>query len=108
MIPHTGTAAPRRAKTVVVTWLAIFPLVTAVLAAGTPLGLAELSLVLRSLVLTAIVVPTAVLVVLPLLRRLLGQWLATEASPARTSDSTRVASRPCSRARRSKKPSSLA
>jgi len=64
-----------RLRPVLVTWLAIFPLVTLVLAVGTPLGLLDLPLVGRSLVLTAIVVPAAVLGVVPVLRRLLPRWL---------------------------------
>lgn len=47
---------PAPYKTVLVTWLAIFPLVTAVL---------------------AIVVPAAILAVLPPLRRLLDPWLTS-------------------------------
>lgn len=70
------TGPPARHKAVLVTWLAIFPLVTLVLAVGTPLGLMELPLVARSFVLTAIVVPAAVLALLPMLRRLLARWLA--------------------------------
>jgi len=71
-----GTGSPPRHKAVLVTWLAIFPLVTVVLAVGTPLGFGELPLVARAFVLTAIVVPAAVLVLLPVLRRLLAGWLA--------------------------------
>lgn len=68
---------PAPYKTVLVTWLAIFPLVTAVLAIGAPLGLPELPLVLQTFILTAIVVPAAVLAVLPPLRRLLDPWLTS-------------------------------
>jgi antibiotic biosynthesis monooxygenase (ABM) superfamily enzyme len=61
----------RRYRSVLITWLAICPLVTTVLAAGQPLGLGELPLVPRSVILTAIVVPLAVLWVIPALRRAL-------------------------------------
>jgi antibiotic biosynthesis monooxygenase (ABM) superfamily enzyme len=58
-------------RTILITWLAIWPLVTTVLAIGGPLGLTSVPLVLRTLVLTAIVVPAAVLLVVPGIRRAL-------------------------------------
>ena len=66
-----------RYRGVLITWLAICPLVTTVLAAGEPLGFSDLPLVPRSVIMTAIVVPLAVLWVIPALRR------AFQARPAR-------------------------
>jgi antibiotic biosynthesis monooxygenase (ABM) superfamily enzyme len=63
-----SSAVEPRYRRVLITWLAIFPLVTAVLAAGGPLGLGDLPLIARSTVITAIVVPLAVLWVIPALR----------------------------------------
>jgi antibiotic biosynthesis monooxygenase (ABM) superfamily enzyme len=60
-----------RVRSVLATWLAIFPLVTIVFAVGQPLGLAGLPLVVRTVLVTAIVVPVAVLWVVPALRRAL-------------------------------------
>jgi antibiotic biosynthesis monooxygenase (ABM) superfamily enzyme len=73
-MPDRGYGAPLppaepRYRRVLITWLAIFPLVTTVLAAGEPLGLGALPLIARSVVITAIVVPLAVLWVIPALRR---------------------------------------
>lgn len=61
--------AEPRYRSVLITWFAICPLVTTVLAAGQPLGLGDLPLGPRSVILTAIVVPIAVLWVVPALRR---------------------------------------
>ncbi len=57
-----------------VAWLAIFPLVTIVLGLM-PDVLLEGPVLLRSFVLTAVVVPAAVIVVLPRLSRLFSGWL---------------------------------
>lgn len=64
--------AEPRYRSVLITWLAICPLVTAVLAAGQALGFSDLPLVARSVILTAVVVPVAVLWVVPALRRISG------------------------------------
>jgi len=61
----------------VVTWLAIYPTITATLAILDPLGLLHLPLPLRTLVLTVILVPLMVFVLVPALMRLLGTWLRT-------------------------------
>lgn len=58
----------------VVVWLAIFPLVTIGLGVMPDLLLAA-PVIVRSFVLTAIVVPAAVIVVLPRLTRLFSGWL---------------------------------
>jgi antibiotic biosynthesis monooxygenase (ABM) superfamily enzyme len=55
--------------------LAIYPAITAVLAALEPLGILKLALPLRTLVLTAILVPIMVLLPVPLLHRWLAGWL---------------------------------
>ncbi|PJJ71554.1 hypothetical protein CLV46_1103 [Diaminobutyricimonas aerilata] len=70
--PAAPTTAPPRVPSVhvraLITWSAIFPLVTLGLAALTPL-MEQWPLVLRSLVLTAIVVPLAVYLVVPAFMR---------------------------------------
>lgn len=58
----------------VVVWLAIFPLVTIGLGVMPDLLLAA-PVIVRSFVLTTIVVPAAVIVVLPRLTRLFSGWL---------------------------------
>lgn len=57
-----------------VVWLAIFPLVTIVLGLMPDL-LLNAPVLVRSFVLTAIVVPAAVIVILPRLTRFFGGWL---------------------------------
>jgi antibiotic biosynthesis monooxygenase (ABM) superfamily enzyme len=69
------TRRPSRYKLAVVTWLAAFPTVTLILAAFKPLGLMTWPVPLRSLVLTAIMVPTVAFVLVPLLSRALTTWL---------------------------------
>lgn len=66
--------SPSRVRMAVVVWLAIFPLVTIVLGLMPDL-LLETPLIVRSFVLTVIVVPAAVIVVLPRLTRLFSGWL---------------------------------
>ncbi len=61
------TTAPRRQKQALVTWLAIYPSITLVLWLFRPLGLLELPLPLRTLVLTALLVPAMVYVLVPIL-----------------------------------------
>jgi len=57
-----------------VTWLAIFPAITLALAIGEPL-LKGAPLVVRTLVLTAVLVPLMVFVLVPLLQHVLRGWL---------------------------------
>lgn len=70
----TAPAPPSRARLAVVVWLAIFPLVTVGLSVM-PAGLLELPVIVRAFVLTVVVVPIAVIVVVPWLTRRLGGWL---------------------------------
>ncbi|MDQ3849178.1 MAG: hypothetical protein M3296_00980 [Actinomycetota bacterium] len=57
------------------TWLAIYPAITLVLWLFEPLGLLDLPLPLRTLILTAVLVPVMVFVLMPALTRLLRGWL---------------------------------
>ncbi|WP_063753340.1 hypothetical protein [Streptomyces sp. NRRL S-87] len=70
-------SAPGAHRRALLTWLAVYPVITAVLAVLGP-ALAGLPLPLRSLVLTALVVPAVVYVVLPGYARLglavAGRW----------------------------------
>ena len=59
----------RRYRPVLLTWLAIWPLITLLLLFGEPL-LSQLPLPLRTLVLTAVLVPLMSFVVMPRLTRL--------------------------------------
>jgi uncharacterized protein len=73
-----------RYKMAVIIWLAIYPALTITLVLLSPL-LAPLPLVLRTLVVTALLVPIMVYVLLPAMQRLFAAWLApggaTRASP---------------------------
>ncbi|MFJ5548800.1 hypothetical protein [Streptomyces sp. NPDC093225] len=62
-------SAPGAHRRALLTWLAVYPVITAVLAVLGP-ALAGLPLPLRSLVLTALVVPVVVYLVLPCYARL--------------------------------------
>lgn len=65
---------PPKWKTALLIWIAIYPSITIlVLLFGEEL--ARLSLPLRTLVMTGILVPLMVFVLLPLLQKLLGGWL---------------------------------
>lgn len=67
----TSTPAPAtRAVMALLTWLAVYPTLTAVLAVAQPLGLLRLPLALRTLALTLFLVPTTSFLLLPLLLRL--------------------------------------
>jgi antibiotic biosynthesis monooxygenase (ABM) superfamily enzyme len=59
----------------VVTWLAAYPTITAILASFKPLVLMALPLPVRPLVLTVIMVPTVAFVLVPLVSRALARWL---------------------------------
>jgi len=69
---HTAT---RRCKQAAITWLAIYPTITLVLWLFEPLGLFDLPLPLRTLILTAVLVPVMVFVLMPTLTQLFGGWL---------------------------------
>jgi uncharacterized protein len=65
---------PPRYKMALVTWLAVFPAITLVLLALTPV-VSGWPLPLRTLLLTVILVPALTWVVMPRLTRLLRRWL---------------------------------
>jgi antibiotic biosynthesis monooxygenase (ABM) superfamily enzyme len=65
---------PPRWKVAMLTWLGVFPLVTAMVTLGKPL-LDPLPLVARTFALTAVVVPVMVFVVTPALTRAFQFWL---------------------------------
>lgn len=66
---------PPRYKMALLTWLGIFPLITMLLALLGPVWLNHLPLVLRTLVLTAVLIPLMTYVVMPWLTQLFAQWL---------------------------------
>ena len=69
-----GEPAPPRFKMAVVTWLAVFPLATAIFALTHPL-LGGLPTVIRTLVFTIIMVTLMTYVVMPRMTRLFSFWL---------------------------------
>ena len=71
---------PPRWKTAVVVWVAIYPSITLVLWVAGP-SMQSWPLALRTLVITALVVPLMVFLLLPLLQRLLGPWLRRPGEP---------------------------
>lgn len=73
----TSSVRPPRYKSAVVIWLAIFPLITAVLALFGP-ALNALPLVARTFVLTIMLVPIMVYALVPLISWMLNDWLKAE------------------------------
>ena len=74
MSSSSGHRPPPKWKTALLIWLAIYPSITLlVLFFGQ--HLAQLPLMLRTLVMTAILVPLMVFVLLPWLQKLFGTWL---------------------------------
>ena len=69
-----GTAPPPPYKMALLTWITIFPLITAIVAVTGPL-LEELPLVLRLGITTALAVPLMTWIVMPRVTRLLRGWL---------------------------------
>jgi uncharacterized protein len=69
-----GEPAPPRYKMAIVTWLAVFPLATAIFAITHPL-LGGLPTVIRTLVFTLIMVTLMTYVVMPRMTRLFSFWL---------------------------------
>ena len=66
---------PKKWKMAVLIWLAIYPLITFVfIVFAKPLGMIEF-LPLRTLLVTVVVVPIMVFILLPLLQKLLVNWL---------------------------------
>ncbi len=64
---------PQRHRQALLTWIAIYPSVTLISWLFQALGLLELPLPLRTLILTVLLVPTMVYALLPLLSRLCRQ-----------------------------------
>jgi antibiotic biosynthesis monooxygenase (ABM) superfamily enzyme len=74
---------PARHKMAVVTWLAVYPLITAIFLFGGPL-LLELPLGLRTLLITALMVPAMTYLIMPGMARLFRRWLyPSQARPRR-------------------------
>ena len=71
---QAATPPPPRRKMALVTWLAVYPLITGIFWLLGPV-LIQLPLPLRTLVLTAIMVPAMFLVVMPAMTRLFRRWL---------------------------------
>jgi uncharacterized protein len=69
-----GEPAPPRYKMVAVTWLAVYPLITLILVLFGPL-LGLLPMLLRTLVLTAVMVTLMTYVIMPRMTRLFSSWL---------------------------------
>lgn len=67
-------ARPPRYKQAVITWLAVYPALTATLAVLGPL-METWPLPLRTLLVTLLLVPVVVYVILPLLNRVFRGWL---------------------------------
>ncbi|MCZ8167821.1 MAG: hypothetical protein ACK5RV_00660 [Flavobacterium sp.] len=67
---------PKKWKFALMVWMAIYPAITL---ASYLLGdsIKDLALPIRTLIMTAILVPLMVYVLLPLLRKLFGAWLHT-------------------------------
>lgn len=74
-LPRQQTITPPPPyKMALVTWLAIFPLITALFVLSEPI-LRQLPLVLRTAVLTAVTIPLMTWVVMPWMTRLFRRWL---------------------------------
>jgi uncharacterized protein len=69
-----GEPSPPRYKMALVTWIAVFPLITAIFALFGPL-LSQLPTLLRTLILTAVMVSLMTYVIMPRLTRLFSFWL---------------------------------
>ncbi|MGC0417153.1 hypothetical protein [Embleya sp. AB8] len=83
--PAAAPARPSAHRSAFIVWLAVYPTITIALALLTPL-VGELPLLLRTLILTAIVVPIAAYALIPLLHRL-------NASAVRATQRRRLATR---------------
>jgi antibiotic biosynthesis monooxygenase (ABM) superfamily enzyme len=82
--PPASQTMPPRWKTAVLIWLAIYPSLTFLLWLVGP-RIASWALPLRTLILTAVLVPLMVFLVIPAVQRLLAPWLR----PRRASNSER-------------------
>lgn len=65
---------PPKWKFAVMVWIAIYPAITVLSYILVPL-LKDLPIPVRTLIMTLVLVPTMVFILLPLLRKLLGNWL---------------------------------
>jgi hypothetical protein len=79
---QAGAAPPPPYKMALVTWITIFPLITAIVAITGPL-LKDLPLAVRLGITTALAVPLMTWVVMPRVTRLLHRWLYPEHGAAR-------------------------
>lgn len=66
---------PKKWKTALLVWLAIYPLITTVLAVFGEYLMQIDNLPLRTLLITVVLVPVMVFVLIPLLQKLLSGWL---------------------------------
>ncbi|HEU4894758.1 MAG TPA: hypothetical protein VFT85_02880 [Acidimicrobiia bacterium] len=66
---------PPRYKRAVVIWIALYPAVVLALTVLRPL-IGDWPIPLQALALTAVIIPAAVWFLIPLVQRLLGNWLA--------------------------------
>ena len=71
---QTTITPPPRHKMALVTWLAVYPLITAIFLFGGPL-LLQLPLPLRTLLMTVVMVPAMTYVIMPGMARLFRRWL---------------------------------
>jgi antibiotic biosynthesis monooxygenase (ABM) superfamily enzyme len=74
-------APPPRYKLALLTWIGVYPVITLLLAVLGP-ATATWPLPLRTLLLTAVMVPTLTWLVIPTLTRLFRGWLAPGSAPA--------------------------
>ena len=84
---QTGAAPPPHYKMALLTWIAIFPLITGIVVALGP-SLAGLPLVPRLGVTTAVAVPLMTWLVMPRLTWVLRAWLYPKASPTNADPTT--------------------
>ena len=80
--PRGPAAPPPRYKLAIVTWIGVYPIITVLLAVLGPAA-ATWPLPLRTLLLTALMVPTMVWLVIPAVTRVFRGWLAPGSAPAR-------------------------
>jgi uncharacterized protein len=73
--PPQAAGPPPRYKLAVITWLAVYPAITAVVAVFEPIGLLNTPVPIRTLLLTIVLVPIMVYVLVPVLSRVLAEWL---------------------------------
>jgi antibiotic biosynthesis monooxygenase (ABM) superfamily enzyme len=73
---------PPRHKMAVITWLAVYPLITAIFLFGGPL-LLQLPLPLRTLLMTVVMVPVMTYLIMPGMARLFRRWLYPSEGRAR-------------------------